>query len=250
MQVAPPSGQLHVLYGSRRGSSPASMPWGRRQMTSIARLRWRTAMPLFTIAVLLSACNSSPDSTPKNLPDLAGAGGVEKAILIPGGNYSLVTLRSRPAPNSNASQQIVCHAPSPDWASAITTAQSFKSSVGLPSGTSISAEAANSLAETITAMVGRTSGVVALRDGLYKACQASANGVIGKDAYALILSQYGNLLVALVGASTGGSSSSSDKSGSSSSSSSGTPSGVAVAVSTGPAATTTTPATSKAANAD
>ena len=31
------------------------------------------------------------------------------------------------------------------------------------------------------------AGVVALRDGLYAACQAYANGVLGQDAYSLIL---------------------------------------------------------------
>ena len=37
-----------------------------------------------------------------------------------------------------------------------------------------------------------------MRDGLYAACQAYANGIIGKDAYSIILSQYGMLLVALL----------------------------------------------------
>ena len=43
---------------------------------------------------------------------------------------------------------------------------------------------------------------MALRDGLYAACQAYANGVLGQDAYSLILSQYGNLLVRLVSVSS------------------------------------------------
>jgi hypothetical protein len=38
---------------------------------------------------------------------------------------------------------------------------------------------------------------LALRDGLYATCQAYANGALGQSAYALGLSQYGNLLVAL-----------------------------------------------------
>jgi hypothetical protein len=53
--------------------------------------------------------------------------------------------------------------------------------------------------ELITAGAGREAAVLALRDGLYTACQSYANGVIGQDAYAIILSQYGNLLVALMG---------------------------------------------------
>jgi hypothetical protein len=46
-------------------------------------------------------------------------------------------------------------------------------------------------------LAGRTAGVLALRDGLYATCQAYANGALGQSAYALGLSQYGNLLVAL-----------------------------------------------------
>jgi hypothetical protein len=58
--------------------------------------------------------------------------------------------------------------------------------------------------ETATQLAGRTAGVLALRDGLYAACQSYVNGVLGHDAYAMILSQYGNLLVALAGTGTGG----------------------------------------------
>jgi hypothetical protein len=82
-------------------------------------------------------------------------------------------------------------------------AQQIQGSGGVTGGATGSLSASNSLTETITALAGRTAGVVALRDGLYRACEAYANGVIGKDAYALILSQYGNLLVALAGGSSG-----------------------------------------------
>jgi len=91
-------------------------------------------------------------------------------------------------------------------------------------------------------MLGRTAGVVALRDGLYAACQAYANGVIGKDAYALIISQYGNLLVALAsGGVTGGAAAPASAAGSSATPTT-TPAGIAVAVAAEP--TTTAPSTS------
>jgi hypothetical protein len=64
---------------------------------------------------------------------------------------------------------------------------------------SASASAMFTSSETIALLTGRTAGVLALRDGLYYACQAYANGMIGKAAYALILSQYGKLLTNLVG---------------------------------------------------
>jgi hypothetical protein len=164
------------------------------------RLLSRVAVPLLAMAGLLSACFQSSDSAPVYLQQMTGIGGVQQAALVPAGNYSFTTIRTRQqGPNSG----ILCVAPSPDWATAITTAQSLQGSVSTPVGTTVTASASNSLAETITAMVGRTAGVVALRDGLYNACQAYANGVIGKDAYALILSQYGNLLVALAGSGGG-----------------------------------------------
>jgi hypothetical protein len=60
-------------------------------------------------------------------------------------------------------------------------------------------EGDGSSSETLVEGAGRAEAVLALRDGLYTACQAYANGVLGQDAYAIILSQYGSLLVALVG---------------------------------------------------
>jgi hypothetical protein len=86
-----------------------------------------------------------------------------------------------------------------------------------------------STTEAVTAQLGRTAGVVALRDGLYSACQAYANRIIGKDAYALILSQYGNLLVALAG--SGGGNPAAASGGINPGAPSGTSPGIAVAVS-------------------
>ncbi|MFL1876026.1 hypothetical protein ACIKT0_12700, partial [Hansschlegelia beijingensis] len=56
-----------------------------------------------------------------------------------------------------------------------------------------------STTEEVSKGDGRAAAVLALRDGLYAACQSYANGIIGHDAYAVILSQYGHLRVALVG---------------------------------------------------
>jgi hypothetical protein len=114
------------------------------------------------------------------------------------------------------------------------TALAIAASGGASGGPSGSLSRNATTTEAISAMAGRTAGVVALRDGLYSACQAYANRVIGKDAYALILSQYGNLLVLLAG-TTGH-----DAGDTSAASSTPTLPGVAVAVSTG-----TTPSSAK-----
>jgi hypothetical protein len=87
----------------------------------------------------------------------------------------------------------MCTEPAPDVAVAFGTSLGASANIsgqgsgGFGAGTS---EAAMQLA-------GRTAGVLALRDGLYATCQAYANGALGQSAYALGLSQYGNLLVAL-----------------------------------------------------
>lgn len=125
--------------------------------------------------------------------------GVNTATLLPASSYVLVTTRRNPIAGG---PPVLCQEPSPDWAAAFGS--SYKGGAnggagGAAGGLTAEADAT----ETDTALAGRTAGVVALRDGLYSACQAYANGVIGKDAYGLILSQYGNLLVAL--ASAGGS---------------------------------------------
>ena len=44
------------------------------------------------------------------------------------------------------------------------------------------------------ASAGRSTALLGLRDGLYRACEAYANGAIGADAYALVLSRYGQLM--------------------------------------------------------
>lgn len=122
----------------------------------------------------------------------------ESAFLAPGGDYRMITVRM---PNEQA---VLCSEPSPDWATALGTMQAIAAGGGASGGPSASLNVSASTTEAVTAMLGRTAGVIALRDGLYSACQAYTNKIIGKDAYALILSQYGNLLVALAGGGAGG----------------------------------------------
>ncbi len=152
----------------------------------------------------LAACSlfHDPDQ-PRQLTGQSGPSafpidGVSTATLLPASNYYLLT--TRPGFGVGA-PPVLCSEPSPDFA--IAFGNTLKAGAnggngGLTAG--VTGEADNT--QAITAAAGRTAGVVALRDGLYSACQAYANGLIGKDAYALILSQYGNLLVALASGSS------------------------------------------------
>ena len=140
------------------------------------------------IVVPLMAC--SPNTGGRNI-----AFG-ETIGLSTTGNLRIITERQR-----YGMPPVVCTEPSPDYAIAFNFTRKAKLDLPSPTGTK-SLDGELSSTETIDEGEGRAAAVLALRDGLYNACQSYANGVIGHDAYAMILSQYGALLVALVGSDT------------------------------------------------
>ena len=115
--------------------------------------------------------------------------------LAPAGDFSMVTARARMPGDP---RRVFCVSPSPDWATALATARSLSASGSVPSGPSASLSASATNNESVSLLAGRTAGVVALRDGLYQACLFYGNGQIGKAASAIILSQYGNALAAVI----------------------------------------------------
>ena len=155
----------------------------------------RRLLCLAGIAALVAGCDT-PNTrfTSVSFGDAKG--------LAAGGNLRLITQRPRTIGGERGEpsymQAVMCSEPSPDYL--VTFDRSANAKV---QGNFI-ANAAATLDGTVTANedpgtngAGRTAGVLALRDGLYAACQAYANGTIGQDAYSAILSQYG-LLVATV----------------------------------------------------
>jgi hypothetical protein len=137
-------------------------------------------------ALALAGCNSANSRvSPVSFGSSTG--------IVTSGNLRLVTERQKAG-----YPPIVCTEPSPDYLVAFGSTQKLTASVPTQLGTrSLAADLATT--EEVAKGEGRTAAVLALRDGLYVACQSYANGVIGQDAYSIILSQYGNLLVALVG---------------------------------------------------
>ena len=113
------------------------------------------------------------------------------------GNLRFVMERDRALPDEPV-QRVACTEPSPDYAVAATTDIDLSVKSAIPQAPVENLTANANFAEAITKLDGRSKGVLALRDGLYAACQAYTNGQIGKDAYSIILSQYGALLVALM----------------------------------------------------
>ena len=112
--------------------------------------------------------------------------------MASGAGVRFVNVRHREMPGGPP-LSTMCSEPSPDAAIAFGTALSAQATInGQGSGTGSA-----STSEGALALAGRTAGILALRDGLYATCQAYTNGALGQSAYALGLSQYGNLLVAI-----------------------------------------------------
>lgn len=142
------------------------------------------------LATLLAACDSPSAKVTQFRFGTANT-------LATTGNLRLVSERPRPGPDGSL-LPIVCTEPSPDYAIAFGQNGNFNATVTVPEKATVGGGGAYAQTEAVTQLNGRAPAVLALRDGLFAACQAYANGVIGHDAYSMILSQYGTLLVALV----------------------------------------------------
>jgi hypothetical protein len=93
-------------------------------------------------------------------------------------------------------RKVICTEPSPDVAKALSAAAQL-SAKGGDAATTGSLAAGGATGEAVMALAGRSTALLGLRDGLFRACEAYANGALGADAYALILSRYGQLMTTL-----------------------------------------------------
>jgi hypothetical protein len=118
--------------------------------------------------------------------------------MASGANVRFVNERGREIAGRDHLLPTMCTEPAPDVAVAFGTSLAASANINAQNGQGGgSGGFGASTNEAAMQLAGRTAGVLALRDGLYATCQAYANGALGQSAYALGLSQYGNLLVAL-----------------------------------------------------
>jgi hypothetical protein len=104
------------------------------------------------------------------------------------------------------SRRIVCAEPSPDATSAIAASLGGNLAASVPISTGggqvvtpeVQLAYQRAIAEQVAYIGVRNSTIQLLRDGLYRACEAYLNGAVGDFGYALILSNYGRLMVGLL----------------------------------------------------
>jgi hypothetical protein len=145
---------------------------------------------LLLVALALTSCSTYEDESQRAITH--DSLGFPAAFTT--ADLRIITQRRHPV----TGQEVVCTEPSPDVAKAVSAA--FSSSLqgsggtGSPSG---SGSLAGATAEAVAELAGRSTALLGLRDGLFQACQAYANGAIGADIYALIVSRYGQLMTTL-----------------------------------------------------
>lgn len=117
-------------------------------------------------------------------------------VILTGARQRIIT-NVQVGPGSKAGQvipkQIVCAEPSPDVALAVANAFGLGVSVISQGSGAIDMSRVEGLAQ----LVERTATIQLMRDGLYRACEAYANGAISAITYAMIISRLDETLVTL-----------------------------------------------------
>lgn len=95
-------------------------------------------------------------------------------------------------------RRLLCAEPSPDVMAALSSSFTAAAKSSIASKGDIGVNLQASLTESLTNIGKRTATVQILRDSLYRACEAHANGMLDEFGYALLLSKIDNLIVQLV----------------------------------------------------
>lgn len=124
---------------------------------------------------------------------------ITKPITADQSSYSLsaeqrVFLSRDRAIADNPPQRVTCAEPSPDALKAIAQSLSAQAQAAGQGGGGLSASSAESAAS-----IGlRTATIQLLRDGLYRICEAYANGALSEFGYALALSNFDEIMIRLI----------------------------------------------------
>ena len=119
--------------------------------------------------------------------------------VITGAKQRVVTnLPANVKGGQNEPTRIVCAEPSPDVAQALSTAMTAAASVQVKGQGGGSLSFGKSAAESVAQLGERLGTIQLLRDGLYRACEAYANGAISDITYAVLLSRYDDTMVSML----------------------------------------------------
>ena len=119
--------------------------------------------------------------------------------ILTGAKQRVVTnLPANVKGGQNEPTRIVCAEPSPDVAQALSEALTAAASVQVKGQDGGSVSFGKSTAESVAQLGERLGTIQLLRDGLYRACEAYANGAISDITYAVLLSRYDDTMVSML----------------------------------------------------
>lgn len=151
----------------------------------------------FGIVFVLSGCTNSWFFEEKSI-------GSTK-VLVTSADVRVITSRAiaKPADNKNLiPKNIVCAEPSPDIMKAVQTAFGTALNVGISNPAGISGQGgvaiSRSYAESAAQLGERLATIQLLRDGLFRACEAYANGAISEVTYAVLLSRFDDTMITML----------------------------------------------------
>ena len=122
----------------------------------------------------------------------------DQTILTDAKQRSILNVAAAGGPGRNRPTRIVCAEPSPDVAQAVSGAISAAIKVEIAGKGGGAASFGRSAADAVAQLGERLGTIQLLRDGLYRACEAYANGAITSTTYAMIVSRYDDTMVTLL----------------------------------------------------
>lgn len=158
----------------------------------------RTAGPMAGLLLLLAGCTSTGGTfhLTSALGDTSTLSTSADVRMVTSTPVEFLADEGRIKP-----KRIVCAEPSPDVVKAVQQFFAFGGSLGVDIPTQVAAQVAVSIAKAraeAAAQLGeRLATIQLLRDGLYRACEAYANGAISETAYAVLLSRYDDTMITL-----------------------------------------------------
>ncbi|MCU0870334.1 MAG: hypothetical protein MUF30_12200, partial [Burkholderiales bacterium] len=147
--------------------------------------------PVRTLAALAALCTLGACGTIHR--PFAVDGKDAKSLALDARQRAIVSLE-RPDVAGTGRVRVVCAEPSPDALVSIAAS----GGLGVDVAGKGRVDGRGAISENALLTGRRTQTIQLLRDGLYRACEAFANGAISSDEYARILSRIDDLAVTLV----------------------------------------------------
>jgi len=110
----------------------------------------------------------------------------------------IANVPARGLEGANGSSRIICAEPSPDVAQALSNAISAAIAADIPAKGGGSVDFSQSAAASVAQLGERLATIQLLRDGLYRSCEAYANGAITDVTYAMIVGRIDDVMVTLL----------------------------------------------------